>query len=262
MALEEEKETGAIEALDRGLKILNLFAQEKRDLALTEISSMIGEHKSTVYRTLATLEARGFVERSQGSKKYWVGVRLFTLGGLYQSRVEIRRIARPLAEVLANRFEETVHLGILENRKLTEGKVIVLDKIDTPQPLKLSPSIGAEAAAHACGVGKALLAYQDIDVVERIACDGCLKAYTVNTITTLEALLKELETIRAQGYAIDEQELEMGLKCIAAPIFDNLGRAVAAISISGPSSRLCGERLPEMIEGVKETAMHITERLG
>jgi DNA-binding IclR family transcriptional regulator len=262
VALDGCKENASIEALDRGLKILNLFAEKGRELGLTEIAALLGEHKSTVYRTLATLESRGFVERGALSKRYWVGVSLFTLGSLYQSRMEIRRVARPLAECLANRFEETVHLGILDEIKIAEGKIVVLDKIETSHPLRLTPSIGAEADAHACGVGKAILAYQDEKVVQDIVKRMGLKRYTSNTITALEDLQRELARVRDQGYALDEQELEIGLRCVAAPIFNRSGRAVASVSLSGPTARLLAERMPQIIEGVKDTARSITERLN
>jgi len=256
----EEKQY-SIEALDRGLRLLQLFLYEKRELTLSEIASALGEYKSTALRTLSTLEARGFVEKNPESERYWLGPKTFALGMLYSSGMRIRKLARPFCESLANEFGETVHLAVLNRAKLDEGKVLVIDKIETSQVLRLSPDMGSDADAHASAVGKVLLASLTDEEVTRILGRSELRRYTANTICTVKDLLRELETVRRQGFAVDNEELEVGLTCVAAPIVDPTGHTVAAVSLSGPSPRIA-PILSSVLPSVMQCARRISDQIN
>ncbi|MEW6245054.1 MAG: IclR family transcriptional regulator [Bacillota bacterium] len=256
----EEKQY-SIEALDRGLRLLQLFLYEKRELTLSQIASALGEYKSTVLRTLSTLEARGFVERNTENERYWLGPKTFALGMLYSSGMRIKKLARPFCESLANEFRETVHLAVLNRAKLDEGKVLVIDKIETSQVLRLSPDIGSDADAHASAVGKVLLASLTDEEVSRILARSELRRYTPKTICTLKDLLRELQEVRRQGYAVDNEELEVGLTCVAAPIVGPTGHTVAAVSLSGPSPRLA-PILSSVPKSVMQCARRISDQMA
>lgn len=249
-----------IEAIDRALQLLLLFYEEKRELGISEIAAILGMHKSTAYRTLATLQQRGFVEKNPSNQKYWLGIKTFTLGMVYSSKMELRTLARPFLEKLAERFSEAVHLAVLDLSQDGEPRVVVIDKIETRQIL--STRIGFDFYVHSSGVGKVLMAYSTPDKVARLVKNQRLRRFTKNTITDVARFNEELAAIRENGYAIDREEMEIGLTCVAVPIRNHEGEVVAAVSLSGPTTRITEDRHPEIIEQVKEVAMAITERLG
>lgn len=248
-----------VSAIERALEILMLLFREKREMGITEIAAAMGLHKSTVHRALTTLQEYGFVEQNPVTSKYWLGIRLFSLGMLYRDKMRIQDLARPFTEELARKCREVVHMGILENQHEI-GRVLVIDKVETEQILSLTPRIGSGTPAHCSAMGKMLLAYQSDEYLEKFAAQG-LPRYTKNTITDLEELKRELRQIKRQGYALDREEIEVGLTCVAAPILDGQGKAVAAVSVSGPVTRITPERLPLIINDVKETAARISEQI-
>lgn len=251
-----------IQAVDRALEVLLLFQQEKRELGVTEIANRLGLYKSTVYRVLATLERRGFVRKNPVTEKYWLGLRVYALGMLYNRLMGLQDIASPWLRKLGERFQETAHLAVLNDGNEEEAEIIVIDKIETSYRLSLTPPVGSTFPAHCSGLGKVLLAYSDPAWVERAVGLKPLRRFTANTITSWEVLRRELANIRRDGYAVDNEEVEVGLRCVAAPIFDHTGSVVAAISISGPTSRLTDQRLPELIRGVTTIAGRISRELG
>jgi len=254
-------EKPCIQALDRALQVLLLFQQEKRELGVTEIAAKLGYYKSTVYRVLSTLERRGFVQQNELTGKYWLGFRLYALGMLANQYMGLRDLARPWLRELGERYQETVHLAVLNDNKENGPEIIVIDKIETKHRLSLTPPVGSSSPAHCSGVGKVLLAYADPSWLCRVLGQAPLTKFTENTITDPGELEQELARIRRAGYALDNEEIEVGLRCVAAPIFAPSGTVVAAISVSGPTSRMTDERLPELIASVMETARAISDRL-
>ena len=174
--------------------------------------------------------------------------------------MRIQDLARPFTEKLAERFLEVVHLGILEHDERSPGRVLLIDKVETQNVLTLTPEIGTSTSAHCSAMGKALLAYQPDDYLQKLA-EKKLERYTPNTITDYQELRRELSMIRAQGYSVDREEIELGLICIGAPVFAIQNQVIAAISVSGPTTRITADRLPEIITEVKETAVKISERM-
>ena len=250
----------SVDAIDRALRILLLFAEQKRELGISEIADALSLQKSTVHRAVLTLKERGFLDQNPVNQKYWLGIRTFTLGMLYSVKLELRTLARPYMEKLARKLGEAVHLAVLDRTSGREGRIVVLDRIENQQILSIR--IGYESEAHCSGVGKTLLAYSPPDLVNRVIKERGLRRYTPNTITTAAGLERELERIREEGCAIDREEIEIGLTCVAAPIRNHQGEVVAAVSLSGPITRITPDRYEEIIREVKETAWEISQRIG
>ena len=251
----------AVSSIDRALDILLFIFRERREMGITQIAGELGLYKSTVHQDLSTLMERGFIEQNPVTSKYWLGVKLFSLGMLYKDKMRIQDLARPFTEKLAERFLEVVHLGILEHDERNPGRVLLIDKVETQNVLTLTPEIGTGTSAHCSAMGKALLAYQPDDYLQKLA-KKKLERYTPNTITDFQELRRELSRIRAQGYSIDREEIELGLICIGAPVFTIQNKVIAAISVSGPTTRITPDRIPEIIAEVKEATVKISGRIS
>ncbi|BAS27856.1 IclR family transcriptional regulator [Limnochorda pilosa] len=228
-----------------------------RGITLSELARAVQLPKSTVLRITMTLVDDGLVQREEPTGLFRLGIRTFELGSLVLSVLEIPRQARPYLEKLAEQTRETVHLCVLD-----DGEVVYVDKIESPQTVRLYSRIGRRAPAHCTGVGKVLLAHlpgdERLHLVERHPLDG----YTPNTITDFLALEKELEEIRKTGIAFDQEEHEEGIRCVAAPIFDYTGEARAAVSVTVPTFRTTPDRMKELAELVRQTTEVISEAMG
>jgi len=254
-------ENDNINSIDRALDILLLLQQEGREMGVTQISSALGIYKSTVHRTLATLEGKGFVQQNPDNGKYWLGIRLYSLGMLIRERLPLKNIAYPYAKELSERFDEVVHISILDKNALAYPKHIIIDKIQgRQQVLSLTPPVGSSAACHSAAVGKCLIAFSPRSYLQRFI-GNPLPAYTDRTICNWDKLLAELETIRRRGYAVDDEELELGLTCVAGPILDRHSGIIAALSLSGPTTRVRA-RFEEIVAEVMRTTRAISASLG
>lgn len=246
-----------VKSIEKALKILNCFSEANFELDLSQIVQTVHLPKTTVYRILCTLEKEGIVSQNDENKKYRLGLKLFELGSLVFRNLKLREEALPLMEKLSEESGETVHLGILDKHE-----VISIETTDSPFSLRSSVYIGKRAPAYCTGVGKALLAFQPPEKMRVFLQNNKLRRYTVNTITDLEELKKQLKRIKGEEYAIDNMEHEEGVRCVAAPIRGYKNKVVASISISGPSIRITEERIPQLISMVKETAQAISKKLG
>lgn len=246
-----------IQSIERAADILELFLTSSQELSLKEISGKVGLSKSTVHGIIKTLEVRGYLKQNSADQKYRLGLKLFELGNKVSSQFDLRQIARPIIQNLVEELKETVHLVLYEREE-----VIYVEKIDGPRALRIYSQIGKKAPVHCTGVGKAILAYLDEDEVDRILANTELEAFTKYTLTDKESLKKHLQIIREQGYSTDDEEIELGLKCIGAPIFNHQGKVIAAISCAAPKMRLDIERTAEVILKMKQAAAHISESIG
>lgn len=251
--------SSSVQTLDRTLDVLMLFYREKRELGVSEIARELGAHKSAVHRILATLERRGFAQKNPETAKYWLGVKFYCLGSLYENRMTLKDLAAPHARALAGDFNEAVHVAVLDSAEADSPKIVLLDKIETQSRLSMTPPAGSLSPPHCSSVGKVLLAHASPRVLERITVEP-LERFTENTITDPAALMVELESIRQNGYALDREELEIGLTCVAAPIFNHREEVTAAISLSGPTVRMI-PRLQEIIAAVRACARQISQTL-
>lgn len=257
-ARKHEGETTAyrVKSLERSLRILEHLADAGPDLSVPELSRHLAMNKTTVFRLLQTLARWGFVEKVSEAK-YRLGMRLFEMGMTVMNSMDLRREALPVLERLNNETRETIHLTVRDG-----ASVIYIDKLNSPEYIVVQSRIGGRSPLHCTGVGKAILAHLDEREVQRYVRYEGLRKFTANTITNPRELGRELERIRRQGYALDNEEHYAGIACVAAPIFDHWGRVLASFSIAGPTSRINASRLPELIRLTMEASRDISARFG
>lgn len=246
-----------IQSVDRALHILDLFDEYNKELKLTEITERMGLHKSTVHSLLKTLQKHRYIEQNMENGKYSLGMKLFERGNYVTQNLDIRAIAREHLVELSKKTGRTVHLVILDGK---EG--IYVDKVESLNATVLYSRIGRRVPIHSSGVGKALVAFKEPADLEKILENYEFTKRTARTISDKESLLKELETVRKRGYAVDNEENEPGVYCIALPIKDHSGQVAAAISISTTAGHVTPEELGSTIENLKETANKLSEKLG
>jgi IclR family KDG regulon transcriptional repressor len=246
-----------IQAIERAVSILNAFSSEDPELGVTELAERLGLHKSTVHRFMVNLDAAGLVERNPRSGRYRLGLRIFELGGLVMQQMNLWDEALPFLEGLVRDTGETGHLAVLGG-----GEAIYIERVEARRALRVPSAIGRGYPAHATNLGKVLLADLPRERVEEIVAERGLAAYTPHTITDPSELDTELERIREQGYAIDNEEYDEGLRCIGAPVRDHSGHVVAALGIGGPVTRITPERIDELAGLVMGAARGLSRRLG
>lgn len=221
-----------VDAAVKALALLEAFSYEDRRLSLAELSARTGVPRATAFRLLATLEETGFLVK-RGSE-YQLGFKCFLLSNIAAADLDLRAIARPFLETLRDSTGETTQMAILQ-----DWRIVYLDRVLSRQAVAYMTSrAGAVLPAYCTGLGKALLAHEPEEAVTSWARRQSFAAYTPTTLTDPDALVADLRTIRERGYAIDDQEREVGVRCVAAPIRDADGRVVAALSAAGPSQRL------------------------
>ncbi|MDF2835457.1 MAG: transcriptional regulator [Paenibacillus sp.] len=246
-----------IQAVERALLILDLFDERTPELKITEISARMGLHKSTVHSLVKTLQARGYMEQDADTGKYRLGLRLLEKGQQLLQSMDIRQVAKTSLEQFTQSTGQTTHLVILDG---DEG--VYIDKVEGHlAPIRYS-RVGRRVMLHTSSVGKLLSAYQPQEWIE-----GLLKRYdfvrqTEKTIVSADAFLRELERVRRQGYAVDDEENEIGVRCAAVPVFDHHGHASAAISVSTLRSRVDDKGMEKLILELNQTAAEISQRLG
>ncbi|MGI9538738.1 MAG: IclR family transcriptional regulator [Miltoncostaeaceae bacterium] len=246
-----------IQAIERAVAILSAFSAEEPELGVTEMAERLDLHKSTVHRFVVNLEAAGFLERDVRSGRYRLGIRIFELGGLVMQQMNLWDEALPFLEGLVRDTGETGHLAVLDG-----GEAIYVERVEARRALRVPSAIGRGYPAHATNLGKVLLAdLPKAELRELVASKG-LHAYTPNTITSLADLEEELDRIREQGYAVDNEEYDEGLRCVGAPILDHSGRVVAAIGIGGPVTRVTPERIEPLAAVLRDAADGLSRRLG
>lgn len=246
-----------VKSLVKALNILEALAEvEESSYTLTQLSRRLHLHISTVHRLLANLVRHGFVEEAV-SGGYQLSFKVLRMGLRVLDRLDFRLVAEPLLRELNQQTKEMVHLAILQ-----ETRAISIEKFGSPQPLGLEARLGGVIPLHCTGVGKTLLAYQGENLLNRIARTPSLPRFTPHTISKLATLRKELERIREQGYAVDQEEAVEGLCRVAGPVFDQTGGVIAAFSVAGPATRMTPARLPEIARLVRATSQQISFRLG
>ncbi|CUU05108.1 transcriptional regulator, IclR family [Candidatus Kryptobacter tengchongensis] len=245
-------------SVEKAFAILSVFSQNggKFEFGVGEISKILKMHKATVHRFLRSLEKIGVIEKNSETGKYRLGLKLYELGNSVSLKKIMVDRARKYLEDLHWYLNETVHFATLKN-----GEVAYLDKIIADRNFVIISEVGKRLPAHCTGLGKAMLAFLPEKDVKRIIKEKGLKKFTKNTITNRKKFFEELKRIRERGYAIDDEEIEDGLRCIAAPVFNGEGKVIAAVSISGPSSRINEEVYDEYSKYVIKTAKLISEEL-
>ncbi len=247
-----------VQSVERTLSILELLAEHPEGLGITELSRKMELAKSTAHRLLSTLVNRGYVEQKEENGDYRLGIQCLVIASSLLNNLDIRSVAKEALHTLARSSGEVVHLCMQD-----QYEVVYIDKVESEQTLRMYSQIGRRAFMHCTGVGKALLSGISKEEVDKMIEEKGLPKFTENTITDKEALFKELKLIREIGYAVDEQEHEKGIRCIAAPVFDHNGKAVAAISIAGPAERVTEDRVKEeLAKEIVDQSLAISKQLG
>lgn len=252
--MDTPRATEGVQSVDRALSILEALAAHGTS-GVTEIAAELGVHKSTAFRLVATLEAHGMVEQAGERGKYSLGVGILRLAGATTARLDVVQEARPVCRKLAADTGETVNIAVL-----SESSALYLDQVAGSSALQSHNWVGQHIPLHATSNGKILLGGLEQDRLDDVL--GSLPAYTELTITRKGRLRKELDQVRENGHAVAVDELEVGLTAAAAPIRNAHGDVIASMSVSGPTFRLSGEALDEVVKLLVDAAAEVSHRLG
>lgn len=243
-----------VQSVDRAITILEILARNGES-GVTELAAELGVHKSTAFRLVAALEKRTLVEQLHGRGKYRLGMGILRLAGATTSRLDLVQESRGVSRLLAQQVGETVNLAVL-----SDGAALYMDQVAGSSALQPHNWVGQRIPLHATSNGKVLLS--GLDPSEVVGHAGELRRFTSNTITSEHALSRELDDVRARGYAIAVDELEIGLTAVAAPIRNGHGDVIASMSVSGPTFRIDARRLPQLAQAVIRAAEDVSFRLG
>ena len=245
-----------LSSVANSIRLTKAFSEDEYEMGISALAMRLGLAKSTVHRLATTLVEYDILEQNKETGKYRLGLALFELGTMVRRKMDTNSGAQVQIHALADETGETVQLAILDHLS-----VLYIRIRESRQAVRMSSGLGSRAPAHCTGVGKALIAFQPPEIVQQIIDNG-LKRYTQGTITDPEKLRAELATIRQKGYAIDDEEIEVGLRCIAAPIRDHSGQVTAAISVAAPVQRMTKKNIQATIPSVVAAAEAISRRLG
>jgi DNA-binding IclR family transcriptional regulator len=246
-----------VQVLDRALAALEVLASRSSECSLVEICRTLKLHKSTAHRLMMVLEQHRLVDKSPDTGRYRLGLKLFELGSKAIGALDLRRHAKPYLDRLQRDLGETVFFCLLD-----DGQVFYIEKIESQQSVRTNCTVGSRAPAYCTAVGKAMLAELTEAEVNQIVRRWGLKAITPNTITTNSALKAELKAIRCRGYAIDNEEKELGLRCVSAAVRGDSGKLLAALSVSGPAFRVTEDRVPKIGTAVMQAAGDLSYEFG
>jgi len=248
---------GGVQCVDRALLIIETLAEDDEGYRLSDLAVRTGLSTSTVHRLLATLEKRRFVQFDRDESKWHVGAQSFAVGATFTRRRNFAAQAMPYLRKLRDQTRETANLAVVDDQS-----IIVLTRMESREIMRSLTKVGGRVAMVASGVGKAVLATYSDEDVNAIICRQGMPRLTEKSIVRPSELFRELETIRRQGYAVDDEEARMGLRCVAAVVYNDCGEPLAAISVSGMTSRLTDDRLPALGRIVREVADELTVALG
>ena len=246
-----------IHVIDRAAQILDCFGFDHQELSVSEIGAKTGLHRSTAHRILMALEYNDLIKQNPSTGKYHLGIKLFKLGHQAVSQLNLREICRPFLSRLMNDTKETIHLAVLD-----DDQVLYLDKVEGPHALRMPSRVGRYIPTYCTSLGKAMLSCLDDQEVKSILRRQTLKPHTENTVKNIHQLLADLGSVRKRGYAVDNEEIEIGLRCVGAPLRDYTGGMVGAISVAAPSARLSEKNTPVIGRMVIAIAAGISEKLG
>ncbi len=259
MVTKREKANYTIQSVSHALDILESFTRTEDELGVTELSKKLGLHKNNVFRLLATLEHRGYIEQNGATENYRLGPKTLQIGSIFIEQRECRRQARPIIENLMAASGETAVVAVLRG-----NKVIYMDSVETDKTVRAVSRVGALLPAHCTAVGKVQLASMAPAEVERLYPEQNLTALTERSIKTRDLLMAELKKIANKGYAIENEEVEIDVRSIAVAVKDFSKHVIAAIGITAPVSRLTDERLEKsgIITTLQEAGRALSTKLG
>jgi len=246
-----------INSLDRGLRILEILGNSSNGLGVTELGVRLGVDKSTAYRLLSTLAARGYVEQEQEAKKYNLGLKIIELSSKVLDKIELRKEAKPFMKELMQKSGETVHLAIL-----SQGNIVYIDQEESSSMISVNTEVGRQAPGHCTAIGKVLWAWLPEKELDQILQKTELTPFTARTITTISELKMHLKGVKEKGYALDDEEFTVGVRCIAVPVWNHKGKVIAAFGISGLAMRISLDKIEELAKVIQEIRDRLCLRLG
>ena len=244
-------------AVERALAMLEAVAQHSEGLSNAEISRKLQIPKSSASYILRTLERQAYLNRDRETGKYRVGLKILSLSRGALSGIDVREVALPIMRHLSEKTGLTCHLAILDG-----PDAVYIEKVEPPGFLRVDTWVGRRMRVHATSVGKALAAYIPEERLQKILSDRGMEKRTPKTITTVPRLLKELEKVRTQGFAVDDEENNLGARCVGAPVFNQQGAIEASLGLSGTTNQVNAHTMPRIVEALKDAARHISMQLG
>ena len=256
-ASDSDSTRSTIQSLDRGLYLMEILSRSDKPMGLPELAEILEVDRSTIHRLMGTLLQRGYVTQDPENKRYTVGYKVISLSRRAIDGHSLRAAAKPYLTQLTEETGESTNLCVPAGEH-----AVCIDYEASPSPLAVTNDIGIEFLYHATAGGKVILAHMPEEKQKQIIESYELTEFTPRTITTRERLANNLEMIRIQGYGVDDEEHYIGVRCIAAPIRDYSGKVIAALSMSGPSSRITLAKIPEIASIVVNIANQISKSLG
>lgn len=244
-------------SLNKAIDILVALGQVPDGMSLPDVALMVGQPKSTMHRLLTALEGRRFVRYEADTRQWKIGVEAFVTGSAFLRNRDIVSFARPILQGLVNDSGETASLYVED-----DGEIVCMSQIECRQTMRVIARPGGRAKMHASGSGKAMLAFFAAPKLDQVIERHGLASATDRTINTPHALRQHLAQVRETGFAVDDEENALGIRCVAAPVFDETGGVTAAVSISGPSSRILDSRVAGLGKGVRSAAQALTRAIG
>lgn len=249
--------TPAVPALDKALTVLEEIAESRIGLGLPELVARTGFAKSSIHCLLITFERRGYIHRNDRTGRYMFGTRLFNLANTTLIGLRLREQAGPFLRSLTQTTGLTVHMAILD-----KGEAVLIWKSEPLETLRLATWIGKRMDVHCTSLGKALLCSLPEEEVQNIVKSHGMPRHNENTIASTRKLMQDLQLCAKRGYCLDDEEDEIGLRCIGVPILDDEGKAMAAISVAGTTLQVTRENIEFLSQLLKETAHKIAQAVG
>lgn len=245
-----------VQSIDRALDIIEVLSEENQGLGVTEIAGRIGLHKSTAHRIIATMADRGYLNKTEKGT-YKIGLKLIEAVSCYINSLELQTEARPYVAQITSELGLTSHLGVLDG-----DQVVYIEKMDVFSNVRMYSQIGVHVHTYSCSLGKCLLSNYSSQQVRKIMANCSFIKFTKKTLGSVDELIADLDKVRSRGWAIDDEEAEVGHRCIGAPIYDYRGDIIAAISASGPTTILTEKRIKPVAEYVRKQALEISRSMG
>lgn len=245
-----------LSSVANAIRLIKAFSDDQYEIGISDLGKRLALPKSTVHRLASTLIDAGMLEQNAGNGKYRLGLAIFELGALVRRKMDFSTEAKPYLMELREKTGETVHLAILDH-----ASILYINSLESAHAVRMTLDVGMRKPAYCTAAGKVLLAFQPAETVANILSSGIAER-TPNTITDPVALQKELNLVRTRGYAIDDEETELGMRSVAAPVRDHNGTVIAATSVAGPSQRLTRKLLVAHAASVVSAGEAISQRLG
>jgi DNA-binding IclR family transcriptional regulator len=256
--VKKDKSEYIIQAVSHALDLLEQFHDDVDELGVTELSKRLKLHKNNVFRLLATLESRGYIEQNKATENYRLGLKALELGQTFIKQMGLLRQAKPILEQMVEESNETSYVAIYK-----ENHIVYLDVVETNLTVRVVSRVGSRLPAYCTAAGKIHMAFMTEEELDELITKMNFIQHTPTTISNPDTLRKELDKVREQGYAFDDEEMDPGVRCIAAPIRDYTRRIVGAISVSGPTMRVSNARIEsELVPLVLKASQELSTRLG